>query len=162
MEHGVLQGKVQEISGQTRVSVAVPVYNEEAVIPHLLQRITAVLDNLPGGPHELLLVDDGSSDRTLELLVDAAKQDSRVVVVGLSRNFGHQTALEAGLDHVSGDAVILMDGDLQDPPEAIPTLLEWHRKGYDVVYVQRINRKESWLLRFCYYFFYRLLAALSP
>ena len=70
-------------------------------------------------------------------------------------------ALAAGLDHVSGDAVVLMDGDLQDPPEAIPTLLEWCGQGYDVVYVQRINRKEWWLLRFCYYIFYRLMAALS-
>ena len=149
------------MSRQMRVSVAVPVYNEEAVIPLLLQRVKAVLDSLPGGPHELVLVDDGSSDRTLELMIDAAEQDSRVVVVGLSRNFGHQTALVAGLDHVSGDAVVLMDGDLQDPPEAIPTLLEWYGKGYDVVYVQRTKRKESWLLRFCYYVFYRLMAALS-
>ena len=161
MEHGVLHGEVQDMSRQMRVSVAVPVYNEEAVIPLLLQRVKAVLDSLPGGPHELVLVDDGSSDRTLELMIDAAEQDSRVVVVGLSRNFGHQTALVAGLDHVSGDAVVLMDGDLQDPPEAIPTLLEWYGKGYDVVYVQRTKRKESWLLRFCYYTFYRLMAALS-
>jgi glycosyltransferase involved in cell wall biosynthesis len=149
------------MSRQTRVSVAVPVYNEEAVIPLLLERVKAVLDSLPGGPHELVLVDDGSSDRTLELMIDAAEQDSRVVVVGLSRNFGHQTALVAGLDHVSGDAVVLMDADLQDPPEAIPTLLDWYGKGYDVVYVQRIKRKESWVLRFCYYVFYRLMAALS-
>jgi polyisoprenyl-phosphate glycosyltransferase len=161
MEHGVLQGEVQEISRPARVSVAVPVYNEEAVVPLLLQRIKTVLDGLPGGPHELVLVDDGSSDRTLEMLMEAAEHDPRVVVVGLSRNFGHQTALVAGLDHVSGDAVVLMDGDLQDPPEAIPTLLDWYRRGYDVVYVQRINRKESWLLRLCYYLFYRLMAALS-
>lgn len=161
MEHGVLQGKAQELGRKTRVSVAVPVYNEEAVIPLLLQRVTAVLDSVPGGPHELVLVDDGSSDGTLELLLDAARKDSRLVVVGLSRNFGHQTALAAALDHVSGDAVVLMDGDLQDPPEAIPTLLDWYRQGYDVVYVQRINRKEWWLLRFCYYLFYRIMLALS-
>jgi len=158
MEHG---HEFEEIRGSTRVSVAVPVYNEEAVIPLLLDRTRAVLDALPGGPHELVLVDDGSSDRTLELLAAAAEQDPRVVVIGLSRNFGHQTALAAGLDHVSGDVVILMDADLQDPPEAIPTLLERYRQGYDVVYVERIKRKESWLLRFCYYVFYRLMAALS-
>jgi polyisoprenyl-phosphate glycosyltransferase len=161
MEHGVLQGKVQKISGRPRVSIAVPVYNEEAVIPLLLERTKAVLDVLPGGPHELVLVDDGSSDRTMDLLAAAAEQDPRVVVIGLSRNFGHQTALAAGLDHVSGDAVVMMDGDLQDPPEAIPALLDCYCQGYDVVYVQRINRKESWLLRFCYYIFYRLVAALS-
>jgi len=114
------------------------------------------------GPHEVVLVDDGSSDRTAELLEAAALQDPRLVVVALSRNFGHQTALAAALDHCSGEVVVLMDGDLQDPPESIPTLVETYRQGYDVVYVQRVNRKEAWWLRLCYYLFYRLLAALSP
>ena len=144
-----------------RISVAVPLYNEQDVVPFFLNRATAVLDCLEGGPHEIVLVDDGSSDRTLEILEAAARQDSRLVVVALSRNFGHQTALAAALDHVTGDAVVLMDGDLQDPPEAIPTLVDKHCEGYDVVYVQRINRKERWWLRLCYYIFYRILAALS-
>jgi len=144
-----------------RVSIAIPLYNEEEVIPELLRRTFSVLDNLPGGPHEVIVVDDGSSDRTPELLEDAARHDARLMVVSLSRNFGHQTALAAALDHVSGDATILMDGDLQDPPEAVPTLLEWHRQGFDVVYVRRVNRKESWWLRLCYYTFYRLLSVLS-
>jgi glycosyltransferase involved in cell wall biosynthesis len=145
-----------------RVSLAIPVYNEEAVVPELLRRTTAVLDQIPGGPHEIVFVDDGSSDRTTTLLEKAAEHDARLVLVALSRNFGHQTALAAALDHVSGNVAVLMDGDLQDPPEAVPTLLEWYQQGYDVVYVQRINRKESWWLRFCYWFFYRLLASLSP
>src|SRR5271165_4748905 len=144
-----------------RVSLAIPVYNEEAVIPELLRRTTAVLDSLPGGPHEIVLTDDGSSDRTLELLEKAAEEDDRLVVVALSRNFGHQTALTAALDHVNGDVAILMDGDLQDPPEATPALLDAYEQGYDVVYVRRVNRKESWWLRLCYYLFYRLLATLS-
>jgi len=144
-----------------RVSLAIPVYNEEAVIPELLRRTGAVLDNLPGGPHEIVLADDGSSDRTLELLEQVAQEDDRLVVVALSRNFGHQTALTAAMDHVTGDVAILMDGDLQDPPEAIPTLLDAYQQGYDVVYVRRVNRKESWWLRLCYYLFYRILAALS-
>jgi len=144
------------------VSVAIPIYNEEEVVPLLIQRTTAALDGLPGGPHEIVLVDDGSSDHTPELLEAAALQDPRLVVVDLSRNFGHQTALAAALDHCSGAVVVLMDGDLQDPPEAIPTLVETYRQGYDVVYVQRVNRKEAWWLRLCYYLFYRLLAALSP
>ncbi len=144
-----------------RVSLAIPVFNEEAVVPELLRRTTAVLDTLPNGPHEIVLVDDGSSDRTLEVLEAAAKDDARLVVVALSRNFGHQIALAAALDHVSGDVVILMDGDLQDPPEAIPLLLETYGKGFDVVYVRRVNRKEAWWLRFCYYVFYRLVALLS-
>lgn len=144
-----------------RVSLAIPVYNEETIVPELVRRTTAVLDGIPGGPHEILVVDDGSSDRTLELLEEAAENDARIVVVSLSRNFGHQTALAAALDLVSGDVAVLLDGDLQDPPEAVPTFLEWYRQGYDVVYAQRVNRKESWWLRACYYIFYRLLAALS-
>jgi len=144
-----------------RVSLAIPIYNEEEVVPELLRRTTAVLDSLPGGPHEIVFVDDGSSDQTLQLLEKAAEGDARVVVVALSRNFGHQTALAAGLDHVTGDVAVLMDGDLQDPPEAVPELLARYREGYDVVYVRRVNRKESWWLRLCYYLFYRLIAALS-
>lgn len=143
------------------VSVAIPVYNEQAVVPELLRRTTEVIDAIPGGPHEIVLVDDGSSDRTLELLEEAAEKDNRIVVVSLSRNFGHQIALAAALDHVAGDVTVLMDGDLQDPPEAIPTLLDTYKKGYDVVYVRRVNRKEAWWLRGCYYIFYRLLAVLS-
>jgi polyisoprenyl-phosphate glycosyltransferase len=144
-----------------RVSLAIPVYNEEAVLPELLRRTTAVLNKLTGGPHEIVMADDGSSDRTLELLENAAETDDRLSVVALSRNFGHQTALTAALDHVSGDVAILMDADLQDPPEAIPILLDAYRKGYDVVYVRRVKRKEAWWLRLCYYLFYRLLAVLS-
>lgn len=146
---------------QPSVSVAIPVYNEEAVVPELLRRTRDVLDEVPGGPHQIVLVDDGSSDRTWELLERAAEKDPRLVVIALSRNFGHQTALAAALDHVSGDVTVLMDGDLQDPPEAIPILLDFYKQGYDVVYVQRVNRKEAWWLRACYYLFYRLLAALS-
>jgi len=144
-----------------RVSLAIPVYNEEAVVPELLRRTRAVLDGIPGGPHEIVLADDGSSDGTLELLEEAAEQDGRLVVVALSRNFGHQTALTAALDHVSGDVAILMDADLQDPPEAIPALLEAYHQGYDVVYVRRVNRKEVWWLRLCYHLFYRVMAVLS-
>lgn len=146
---------------QPSVSLAIPVYNEEAVIPELLRRTATALDQIPGGPHEIVLVDDGSSDGTLELLEEAAEKDSRLVVIALSRNFGHQTALAAALDHVSGDVTVMLDGDLQDPPEAIPDLLNYYRLGYDVVYVQRVNRKESWWLRGCYYIFYRLISLLS-
>lgn len=145
-----------------RISLAIPVYNEEAVVPELLRRTTGVLDNLPGGPHEVVLVDDGSSDQTALLLERAARVDARLVVVALSRNFGHQTALAAALDHVSGDVAVLMDGDLQDPPESIPLLVEAYQQGYEVVYVRRINRKEAWWLRLCYWLFYRLVATLSP
>ena len=150
-----------EMRAQPSVSVAIPVYNEEAVIPELLRRTREVLDGIPGGPHQIVLVDDGSSDQTWQLLEKAAEKDHRLVAIALSRNFGHQTALGAALDYVSGDVTVLMDGDLQDPPEAIPVLLDAYKQGYDVVYVQRVNRKEAWWLRACYYLFYRLLAALS-
>jgi dolichol-phosphate mannosyltransferase len=144
-----------------RVSVAIPMYNEEQVVPELLRRVGAVLDGIPGGPHELVIVDDGSRDRTLALLRAAAVTDPRLVVVALSRNFGHQAALTAALDHVTGDVVLLMDGDLQDAPEALPLLLEQYGQGYDVVYTQRANRKEAWYLRLSYFLFYRLLFRMS-
>jgi dolichol-phosphate mannosyltransferase len=149
------------MTGAPKVSLAIPIFNEESVVPELLRRTIAVLEQVPGGPHEIVFVDDGSSDRTLEMLSAAAEQDVRLVVVALSRNFGHQTALAAALDHVTGDVAVLMDGDLQDPPEAVPELLAHFAQGYDVVYVRRVNRKESWWLRLCYYLFYRLIAALS-
>jgi polyisoprenyl-phosphate glycosyltransferase len=145
----------------TRLSVAIPLHNEEAGVPELLRRLGAVLDSIPGGPHEVVLVDDGSRDRTLEIIQRAARTDGRLVVVALSRNFGHQAALSAALDYVSGDVVVAMDGDLQDRPEAIPALLAKHREGFDVVYAQRVKRKESWPLRLSYFVFYRLLSSLA-
>jgi polyisoprenyl-phosphate glycosyltransferase len=145
-----------------RVSLAIPVYNEEAIVPELLRRTSCVLDQIPGGPHEIVLVDDGSSDGTPAMLETAARDDQRLVVIVLSRNFGHQTALAAALDHVTGDVAVLMDGDLQDPPEAIPLLLETYQQGFDVVYGRRMNRKEAWWLRACYWLFYRLISTLSP
>ena len=144
-----------------RVSIAIALYNEESVIPELLRRVMGVLDRLPGGPHELVAVDDGSSDRTFELLIAAAARDARIVVIGLSRNFGHQAALTAALDYVSGDVVMVMDADLQDPPELIDRFLDEHRNGADVVYAIRAGRRESWFRRASYYVFYRVLALLS-
>jgi glycosyltransferase involved in cell wall biosynthesis len=144
-----------------RLSVAIPVHNEESVLLELLHRLRAVLDSLPGGPHEMLFVDDGSTDRTFEMLAEAAREDSRIVAISLSRNFGHQATITAALDHVTGDAIVVMDGDLQDVPEAIPQFVEMHRQGFDVVYAQRVRRKEPLLLRICYFVFYRMMATLS-
>jgi polyisoprenyl-phosphate glycosyltransferase len=145
----------------TRVSIAIPLYNEQEVLPELLRRVGAVLDQMPGGPHEIVIVDDGSSDGTPRLLAAAADADPRLVVVTFSRNFGHQAALTAALDHATGDAVVLMDGDLQDPPEAVPTFMAQYAAGYDVVYAQRVQRKESWPLRLAYFVFYRLAFRLA-
>lgn len=144
-----------------RVSVAIPVFNEEAVLPELLRRLGAVLDGLPGGPHEVVFVDDGSRDRTLDVLTAAIATDPRIRVVVFSRNFGHQPAFGAGLAHARGDVVVLMDGDLQDPPEAIPRFLEQHQAGYDVVYARRVGRKEGLGFRFAYALAYRLINRLS-
>ncbi len=144
-----------------RLSIAVPVHNEESVISELLPRIRAVADQIPGGPHELVFVDDGSSDRTREMLEFASRIDPRIVLIVLSRNFGHQAALSAALDHVTGDATVVMDADLQDVPETIPAFVEKYLEGYDVVYAQRTKRKEPWWLRACYRIFYRLLSALA-
>jgi polyisoprenyl-phosphate glycosyltransferase len=144
-----------------RVSVVIPMLNEEKVLPELLRRLRAVLDHVAGGPHEIVIVDDGSTDGTLDIIRREARQDPQLVGVALSRNFGHQAALSAGLAHASGDAVIAMDGDLQDPPESIPLFLEKYAEGFDVVYAQRVQRKEVWWLRLCYYTFYRLITALS-
>lgn len=149
------------MSRPPRISVAIPVYNEAAIVPELLRRLALALATVPGGPHEVVIVDDGSSDGTVDLLTAAAESWPALTVVALSRNFGHQAALSAALDHVRGDAVILMDGDLQDPPEAIPELVSWYGKGYDVVYVQRRRRKEPWLLRACYFVFYRLMRSMA-
>jgi dolichol-phosphate mannosyltransferase len=144
-----------------RLSVAIPIHNEESVLPELLRRLRGVLDGVAGGPHEIVFVDDGSTDRTFEMLAEATKEDARIAVISLSRNFGHQAAITAGLDHVTGDAAVVMDGDLQDVPEVIPRFVEKFQQGYDVVYAQRVRRKEPLALRICYFVFYRMMATLS-
>ena len=141
-----------------KVSVALPVYNEHETLPELLSRLRAVLRDVDGGPHEIVLTDDGSSDGSFELLCRESSSDPSLVVVKLARNFGHQVALSAALDHASGDVIVLMDSDLQDAPEAIPLFLAKHAEGYDVVYAQREKRKENFLLRASYHFFYRLVS----
>lgn len=162
MGNGLFQGEgEEEMSRPFRLSVAVPLYNEESVLPELLRRTRAVLESIAGGPHQIVLVDDGSSDRTPEILEAEAARDPRMVVVSLSRNFGHQAALTAALDHCSADAVVVMDADLQDVPEAIPLFVEQYQHGCDVVYATRAHRKEAWWLKLAYFLFYRLLATLS-
>jgi dolichol-phosphate mannosyltransferase len=144
-----------------RVSLAIPVHDEEAVLPQLLQRVRAVLDGIPGGPHEMVFVDDGSRDRSRMMLEEQARLDARIVVVALSRNFGHQAALSAAIDYVRGDCVLVMDADLQDAPEALPALLARLDEGFDVVYVRRVARKESWWKRAAYHLAYRVIARMS-
>lgn len=143
------------------LTVAIPVYNEQDVIEELINRVAQVLDAIPGGPHQIVIVDDGSHDDTAKLLSQAVAVDPRIVAVSFSRNFGQQPAYAAALEYAAGDAVVLMDGDLQDPPEQIPALLARYNEGFDVVYAVRVNRKENILKRTCYNLFYRLIKRLS-
>jgi polyisoprenyl-phosphate glycosyltransferase len=142
------------------ISIVVPIFNEEETLPALYARLTASVP-LWKDDYEVLLVDDGSSDRSFHLMKQFADNNSRFHAVKLSRNFGHQAAVAAGMRYATGDAVIIMDGDLQDPPEEIPGLLEKWREGYDVVYAIRTNRKENWFKRTAYTSFYRLLGVMS-
>ncbi|MEJ7798094.1 MAG: glycosyltransferase family 2 protein [Solirubrobacteraceae bacterium] len=119
------------------VSVVAPMLNEEGTARVFCERVRAAMDGLPW---ELVVVDDGSSDETPAILAELADADPRVKVVTLSRNFGHQMAITAGLDHAAGEAVVMIDGDLQDPPELIPTMVEHWRAGSDVVYTTRTER----------------------
>jgi polyisoprenyl-phosphate glycosyltransferase len=141
------------------LSVVAPMLDEEGLAEEFYTRVCSALGELP---FELIVVDDGSTDRTPAILERLASNDPRVRVVILSRNFGHQTALTAGLDHARGDAVVMMDADLQDPPEVIPSLLERWRDGSDVVYAVRNSREgESAFKLTTARLFYRLMSKLS-
>jgi polyisoprenyl-phosphate glycosyltransferase len=138
------------------LSVVIPIFNEEENISVLYSRLTTVLEKTHVD-YEIIFVDDGSRDNSLSQVQDLSAEDRHVVVVELARNFGHQVAITAGLDHSQGEAVIVMDGDLQDPPEVVPEFIAKWREGYDVVYGIRERRKERWLKRAAYAGFYRLL-----
>jgi polyisoprenyl-phosphate glycosyltransferase len=144
-----------------KYSLIIPVYNEEETLPELSRRVLAVMDQLQG-PSELILVNDGSADRTLDLLRHLHQQDRRICYISLARNFGHQIAVSAGLNFARGQAAIILDADLQDPPELIPELIGQWQAGYQVVYAQRRQRRqEAWLKRLLAYGFYRLLKQLA-
>ena len=138
------------------ISIVVPIYNEEENIALLYSRLVTVLVDTQTD-FEIVFVDDGSRDRSVDRLKEFEALDKRVVVVELARNFGHQVAITAGLDFARGKAIAVMDADLQDPPEVLPEFIAKWREGHDVVYAIREKRKESWLKRICYAFFYRLL-----
>jgi polyisoprenyl-phosphate glycosyltransferase len=147
-------------SGPT-LSIVVPVFNEEAILDTLHARVVAALER-SAERFELVLVDDGSRDGSWEKMTAAAARDPRVVLVRLSRNFGHQVAITAGVDAARGEAVVLMDADLQDPPEVIPEMIARWRAGYDVVYGRRSRRLgESWFKRATAAAFYRVIRGLT-
>lgn len=145
------------------LSVVVPLYNEEGNVSMLVERIVGIAERLPGRPsYEIVLVNDGSRDATLSAIRDEMRRRPNIVLVNLSRNFGHQLAATAGLDVAAGDAVVLMDGDLQDPPELIEQFMERWRQGYDVVYAVRRTRKgESAFKLFTARVFYRTIKRMT-
>ncbi len=127
-----------------KYSFIVPIYNEEETIEEMYRRISLVMNRMDG-PVELCLVNDGSRDRSLQLMRELHQKDPRVVYLSLARNFGHQIAVTAGLNFVRGKVVVILDADLQDPPELIPDMVEKWRQGYQIVYAQRIQRRqEGW------------------
>jgi glycosyltransferase involved in cell wall biosynthesis len=142
------------------ISVVVPLYDEEHNVTELHRRLSCVLLAM-GLPFEILFVNDGSDDATAAMIDGFHQDDANLTVMHLSRNFGHQSAVWAGLDYARGQSVVVLDGDLQDPPEIIPQLVDRWREGYDVVYAVRKHRKERPLKRFAYYSFYRLLRLIS-
>ncbi|MCL6445633.1 MAG: glycosyltransferase family 2 protein [Alicyclobacillus sp.] len=144
-----------------RYSIVVPVFNEAAVLPITYARLKDVMDR-QGDPYEIIFVDDGSEDESASLLDELAESDEAVRVIHFSRNFGHQVAITAGMDHAIGDAVIVMDADLQDPPDVVAEMIQAWQNGYDVVHARRKARLgETWFKRLTASLFYRLLQRLT-
>jgi dolichol-phosphate mannosyltransferase len=142
------------------LSVVIPLFNEEENIPELHRRLTATLPKI-ATDYEILLVNDGSKDLTASMIDRLRQEDPHVTAIQLSRNFGHQAAISAGIDHARGRAVVVMDGDLQDPPEILSGMMALWRDGSEVVYAVRTKRKENWVKTSCYWLFYRVLNLLS-
>lgn len=148
-------------SVELTISVVVPAYNEEAGLVEFYRRTVAVLNDI-GAPFEIVFVNDGSRDGTLRVLRDLRARDSRVVIVDLSRNFGKEIAMTAGLDHAAGEVVVVIDADLQDPPELIVQFVEAWREGYDIAYAVRTARDgETWLKKWTANVFYRVMQSIS-
>ncbi|HWA27699.1 MAG TPA: glycosyltransferase family 2 protein [Lacunisphaera sp.] len=146
---------------QPRVTVVIPIFNEEAVLPELLSRLGKLFDGNPGVAWDALLVDDGSRDRSATLVKDQAARDPRFRLIEFSRNFGFQAALAAGLAHAEGEAIVTMDADLQDPPEIIPELVARWREGAEVVRAVRRTRQETGLRRVGMDAFHRLFGRVA-
>lgn len=141
-----------------KISILIPAYNEQEVLHHLYERLNKLAGETTDYDFEFLFINDGSRDRTLEIIKSYAKKDPRIGYVNLSRNFGKETAMLAGLDHVTGDATVIIDADLQDPPELIPKMIQYWEEGYDDVYARRSSREgESWLKKATSTAFYKIL-----
>ena len=145
-----------------KISILIPAYNEQAVLEKLFVRLTRLANDTKNYKFEFLFVNDGSKDETLDIIKDYAEKDERVAYVSFSRNFGKEIAMIAGFDHVTGDATVVIDADLQDPPELIPQMIKFWEDGYDDVYAKRKTRQgESWLKKLTSKVYYRLLEQVS-
>ncbi|MEO0476855.1 MAG: glycosyltransferase family 2 protein [Planctomycetota bacterium] len=149
------------MSQPSSISCVIPVYNEQETLEHCYERVSKMLDALDESPQEIIFVNDGSTDRTDAMLQALVQRDERVVAMRLTRNFGHQAALAAGLRESRGDLVAVLDGDLQDPPEVVPEMIQAIHEGADVAYGVRKHRKEHVLKKIAYASFYRLMRSVS-
>ncbi len=145
-----------------KITIIIPAYNEEESLPHLYERLEKLMTSMEHYEFEILFVNDGSKDNTIDLIKEYREKDNRICYVDFSRNFGKEIAMIAGLDYATGDCVIFMDADLQDPPELIPELVKYWEEGYDDVYAKRSSRKgETWLKKFTSKMYYRVLQHLT-
>ena len=145
-----------------KISIIIPAYNEEESLPFLYERLEKLLDSITNYEFEVLFVNDGSKDNTINLIKEYREKDNRISYVDFSRNFGKEIGMIAGLDYATGDAVIFMDADLQDPPELIPEMIKFWEEGYDDVYAQRKSRAgETFLKKFTSKMYYRVLQSLT-
>lgn len=144
------------------ITILVPAYNEEDVLIMLYERVSTIMNSLTNYNFEILFVNDGSTDKTLDILKNLREKDNRICYLNLSRNFGKEIAMIAGLDYSKGDAVIIIDADLQDPPELIPKMISYWEQGYDDVYAKRKSRKgETWLKKFTSKMYYKTLQSVT-
>lgn len=140
------------------ITILVPVYNEESVLPQLFKRLDEFTKNTPNYQFEFLFINDGSTDKSFSIIAEQSKKDSRISYINLSRNFGKEIAMIAGIDHVKSDALVIIDADLQDPPELIQEMISYWEDGYDDVYARRNNRQgETWLKEKTSQWYYRIL-----
>ena len=140
------------------ITILVPVYNEESVLPQLFKRLDEFTKNTPNYQFEFLFINDGSIDKSFSIITEQSKKDSRISYINLSRNFGKEIAMIAGIDHVKSDALVIIDADLQDPPELIQEMISYWEDGYDDVYARRNNRQgETWLKKKTSQWYYRIL-----
>ena len=145
-----------------KISVIVPMYYEEKVVTECYNRLTKCLKEIKNYNYEIIIIDDGSKDKTLDIIEKIASQDKHIKIISFSRNFGHQAAVTAGLKHVTGDAIVIIDADLQDPPELIPQMIHLWEQGYEIIYAKRKKRNgESPFKLLSAKMFYQILNALS-